>query len=117
MAKCRGCGKDTTDAIKETQSENGMLGAPGPMHWQCEVDRLRLLEYEQTEIANECTPQLAAQAEEIEGLKRETDAASEYIRGMELRCPYTHELGALRDTYMKAAEACAALASEAGKGE
>lgn len=47
--KCRGCGWDTTDVIAPTlldwEPGRGWFGredaAPGAMHWQCEVDRLR----------------------------------------------------------------------------
>jgi len=77
MAKCRGCGLGTSDTVAATKMERpGSDGAmvasmPGPMHWQCEVDRLRGLVEEQVSIAN-------GACADVEKIRAERDA---YWRG------------------------------------
>lgn len=65
IGKCRGCGNLTADLIRETVTGyepvpdpmSVAMGLPGPMHFQCEIDRLRGL------IAEDCISQHAIKLE------------------------------------------------------
>ena len=74
MAKCRGCGNDTTD----------ILADPGWMHFKCEIERLQGLYDESQSSENNLLSKLATIERDTEQAKDNHDRAEEIIDAREV---------------------------------